>query len=305
MRTTWKHLGDLVFEGGRYAEQGLELPDLADVVRFQELLAHTCKALWRRNHPGRARLPKGFKRLTTLRLSPPKSGSFLLPLEMRAAVQPELPWAEGIVEQAAALVHESIDRLNRGDRLPDDLPTSAVPYLADLGQTLLEGEGMALALAGKTRAVFQVSTRERARALRTDRYCDRIDISGTVVLADVEGSRFQVKIGDQPSVPGEFPPEYEEDVLDALRNYSRARVRVVGRGEFDFATRRLQRILNIESMEVTGGPGPNPECVPEKPLWQLAEELAAQVPPEDWAKLPTDAAANLDKYLYGGPRRAP
>lgn len=38
------------------------------------------------------------------------------------------------------------------------------------------------------------------------------------------------------------------------------------------------------------------------PLWQIAEELAAAVPASEWEGVPTNAAMNLDHYLYGAPK---
>jgi len=40
-----------------------------------------------------------------------------------------------------------------------------------------------------------------------------------------------------------------------------------------------------------------------RPLWEIAQELASQIPPEEWEKVPTDASINLDHYLYGDHRR--
>jgi hypothetical protein len=35
------------------------------------------------------------------------------------------------------------------------------------------------------------------------------------------------------------------------------------------------------------------------PLWQSIVDLGASVPAEEWDRVPTDLAANLDHYLYG------
>ena len=40
------------------------------------------------------------------------------------------------------------------------------------------------------------------------------------------------------------------------------------------------------------------------PLWQIAGELAAAVPASEWDSVPTDAAKNLDHYLYGAPKES-
>jgi hypothetical protein len=41
-----------------------------------------------------------------------------------------------------------------------------------------------------------------------------------------------------------------------------------------------------------------------KSVWELAAEISASVPLEDWDRMPTDASMNLDHYLYGSPKCA-
>jgi len=36
-----------------------------------------------------------------------------------------------------------------------------------------------------------------------------------------------------------------------------------------------------------------------KPFWQKIQEIGAQVPREEWEKLPTDFARNFETYMYG------
>ena len=49
--------------------------------------------------------------------------------------------------------------------------------------------------------------------------------------------------------------------------------------------------------------------VPEKsqasdtrPIWERVADISAQVPPEEWEKLPKDLSKNIDHYLYGSPK---
>ena len=46
---------------------------------------------------------------------------------------------------------------------------------------------------------------------------------------------------------------------------------------------------------------PPPENV--RPIWEIITELSAQVPMEEWEKLPSDGAEQHDHYLYGSPKR--
>ena len=40
-----------------------------------------------------------------------------------------------------------------------------------------------------------------------------------------------------------------------------------------------------------------------RPIWEIIADLSAEVPMEEWAKLPTDGAEQHDHYLYGSPKR--
>jgi len=40
-----------------------------------------------------------------------------------------------------------------------------------------------------------------------------------------------------------------------------------------------------------------------RPIWEIAEELSATIPDEEWAKIPPDLSKNLDHYLYGAPKK--
>jgi hypothetical protein len=40
-----------------------------------------------------------------------------------------------------------------------------------------------------------------------------------------------------------------------------------------------------------------------KPIWEEIEEIMAQLPPDELARLPVDGAENHDHYIYGTARR--
>jgi hypothetical protein len=40
-----------------------------------------------------------------------------------------------------------------------------------------------------------------------------------------------------------------------------------------------------------------------RPLWEIVDEISAQVPLEEWQKLPADGAEQHDHYLYGSPKK--
>jgi antitoxin component of MazEF toxin-antitoxin module len=42
---------------------------------------------------------------------------------------------------------------------------------------------------------------------------------------------------------------------------------------------------------------------PRLPIWERIAARAAEIPPEELDKVPTDGAAQIDHYLYGHPKR--
>lgn len=40
----------------------------------------------------------------------------------------------------------------------------------------------------------------------------------------------------------------------------------------------------------------------QRPIWERVTEISAQVPAEEWSKLPKDLSKNVDHYLYGSPQ---
>ena len=69
------------------------------------------------------------------------------------------------------------------------------------------------------------------------------------------------------------------------------------------ATLLLER-LELEQAQAIPAAGPADATAPRrKPLWERAAELRKSIPEEEWAKLPSDGAEQLDHYIYGSPKR--
>ena len=64
----------------------------------------------------------------------------------------------------------------------------------------------------------------------------------------------------------------------------------------EFAGRRL-RVIVLPAEEHKDTPN-DTRSIEEK-----IEEIMADVPEEEWAKLPPDLSDNLDHYIYGTPKR--
>ena len=82
--------------------------------------------------------------------------------------------------------------------------------------------------------------------------------------------------------------------IDALRDHASCRIFVVGQGEFSERDGSLRRILRVDNLERRAATQDEEYDDSAPPLWQSVIDLGASLPPEDWERLPTDLAANLD-----------
>ena len=76
-------------------------------------------------------------------------------------------------------------------------------------------------------------------------------------------------------------------------------VRALPPNKQEEALRLLDTLAGKESSEHNG------KGLDHKPIWELVEEINADLPADTWENVPTDASINLDHYLYGAPKKQP
>ncbi len=50
---------------------------------------------------------------------------------------------------------------------------------------------------------------------------------------------------------------------------------------------------------------PNGTGADRRPIWDVVDEINAELPADTWDSVPTDGSINLDHYLYGAPKQQP
>lgn len=80
---------------------------------------------------------------------------------------------------------------------------------------------------------------------------------------------------------------------------------VVSSGQFASADEMVERLVREYAQSHRQQPSAS-EAKPgpaRKLIWEVAAELRESIPAEEWDKLPTDGARQLDHYIYGSPKR--
>lgn len=292
------------FKGGRFDDHGIDIDVLPELIAYKVILIETAKELWRKKNPGRQRLPKNFEDSLSLKFYKILPSSAAVPLMREIEVDEDFLFSPlpDELDDAAILVADSVDSVSHSKPLPQDFPKNVIPLFSEYGKTLRPGERIEIKPAKKDlRASYSPKERDALIQLLETGYEDYVELVGEIRAADVDGGNFAIRLIDETKIPGKFSQDQETIITDALKEHTSRRLLVKGRGEF-LPDGKLKRIISVTSLSVQTLEGlPFDETV--RPIWEIVEEISSSVPKEEWEKLPTDLAKNLDHYLYGAPKQ--
>ena len=297
MTVRYEDLAVLRFDGGRFANRALDVDSTQELIAYQKLISECAKELWRRRHPGRVRLPRGYEDGFALVFAEIRQGSVEIPLRRRIdAADDEFPFSqEDEFPQAARLIDDAISAVGMGGTLPSNLPRAVIPLFRDFGKTLAPNESLYIRAAGRgVEAAYTAPVRERLTNWEELTYEDVVDLTGEVSMANVRGGQFTLLLEDGESPSGRFTPEQEAEVLEALRHHREARLRIEGVGEFHLQDRSLKRLVHVDTIEIVpvGRPAYDKSA---RPIWETVLEIADQAPPGAWDKVPSDLSERVDE----------
>ncbi len=303
MTGKWKEVVKLTFKGERFRDHALDLQALGELSQFQKMVAETAKTLWRVANPNRERLPSHFEERVRLCLRRIEDGSATAPLEVFIEENDQKTfWEPEPVEikEAVKLAHEVFEAIAADAQLPERFPRALLSEYAKWGQSIADDEAVELHVPDKKPASLTLVHKKRLEKYVETPHEDHVEISGEVFEADVKKGRFQLWSGEDTAVTVVFTSEQEYQVTTALKEHKTARMYVKGSGEYS-PQGKLLRVLQVDELRLTTS-----ETHYDKsacPIEDLLEELAREIPQEEWDKLPSDLNDNLDHYLYGVPKR--
>lgn len=303
MAGKWKEVVRLSFKGERFRDHALDLQALSELSQFQRIVAETAKTLWRTANPDRERLPHHFEERVRLCLRKIEDGSVTAPLEVFIEEPEQMTLLEPEpveINEAVELARDVFEAIATNSEFPERFPRSLLPEYAKWGQTLAEDESVEMRIAEKKPVYLTLVTRQKFERMLEAPHESHVEISGEVFETDVKKGRFQLLAGEDNSVTVAFDSEQESQVTTALKDHKTIRMSVRGSGEYS-PQGRLLRILKVDELKLTSDEKTFDHSA--RPIEDLLAELAAEIPEEEWKKLPDDLNYNLDHYLYGAPKR--
>ena len=299
-----QELTTLTFVGPSFEDHGLELDMLPELVQYKKILLETAEHLWRLKNPERTRLPRGFKNNLQIKFYEILDGSAAVPLMREIEYDDnQLPFEYcDELNEAVDVVEEGMTAAAEDRILPDNFPKNVIPLFGDLGKSMGPEDHIEVKSPKRENpASFSASVKARLLDQEEKTYEDRIEMSGEVRAADLDGFNFTIRLDDESKIPGKFEREHEPHVIEALKDHSTCRLNIVGMAEFLHRDGSIKRIIRVDRMDV------RPVVEKEydesaRPIWEIVTEMGAEIPEEEWEKVPSDLSKNLDHYLYGTPR---
>lgn len=199
----------LRFSGGHFDERIIDANTASrELATVQELITELSQTLWKRNQREPApRLPKDFKRCTTIYIERIVDGSVSLPLYLHLdpSCLSDLE-TDKWVRESIELMCESLRAVLDGRQLPPDFPASQLGTLAKVGSSLPEHTEISIGTGGD--GMIPVTAEMRSRLLQINQSAREYEdeITGSVdsvdartckaAVAQVGGGRITIPIDD-------------------------------------------------------------------------------------------------------------
>jgi len=236
------------FVGARFEEHTLPVEVARDLAAYETLVVELAKHLYRRDHEGRQRVPKGFDADFHLHIERLDDGSAK---PMLSVVTSAMLFAGtmtgGYFETSRDLISECIAA--EDGQLPEAFPRELLGHFNQIGRSLHPDERMELPRAGNAPAAALTPDRRKRLVLAADTVYEReIELNGTIAEADWEKSTFRLRLSDGSSMIVAMSKMFHE----SARKYGgreRHQTVVKGIGEFD-SWEKLQRVKSVDSIEV-------------------------------------------------------
>lgn len=297
MASQHRPLVNHTFHGGRFADHGVDIDVLPDLIRYKDIIVAVAKELWRHGHPDRKRLPQYIDDAFAIRFYGIECNCATIPLE-RPVTDPQGQFFVGDeLDDAVRLVNSAIRAAANDGVLPEKFPKAVLKEFADYGKTLREDEWIEHRIANAPGVRYDRTIGSKLSSYADGTYTSHVDVIGSVTMARVSKPRMGIETNDGREIEAVFRPEDEKLIVSALLDHTTAKLHVIGKGQYS-VDGELLRITETESVQLLVA-GEIPFDTNARPIWEEFEAILSAVPPEELAKLPTDGAARHDHYIYG------
>jgi hypothetical protein len=240
--------------GGRFEESnGMPVETLPELSAYRDLLLGVAKALFKREHPQRQRVPRGFADRLRLRLRVVEDGSTMPVLE-RPAPSSQLVAADDDFTRARDVIEDAVTAVAQDDDLPPTFPPEALILFNRFGQTLRYDEAIELRRAdAQTGPAYTPDVRRKLILKQRRTIQAEIDDLAWVTEVDADRMSCSIRLRNMAttiSAPlDEITFASARDVLEPRGEGPAVRIRGIGVQDIDGNLLRLDDIHEITVFE--------------------------------------------------------
>jgi hypothetical protein len=232
--------------GERFEGHSIPLEVLKDWTAFEDLIVETAKWLYKKQNPGRGRVPRGFTRDFALSLTAVEEGSAIPVLQMDSVEDLAGAVHSDYFEKARDTVIQAIKAAANDESFDELLPPNFAQYFDRFGRSLRDGEAFEFeSAANEYDIVYTHSVRKRIVLSRERDYRTEESIRGVLSQVDAKAKTFQLEVLSGEKVSASYLPEIFDAVVESLRAYDQGG-RVIANGVS--VRDREDRLIRIEGV---------------------------------------------------------
>ena len=236
--------------GPRFEEGTIPLDILKDLSVLGEMVTEVAKWSFLKDHPDRARSPRGFTDGIEFKLVGLKKGSAVPMINLTSTVEsPRFLDVWKYLEKARDAIVNAIAAAEQELLVEEHLPEKCLIYFDRIGRSLREGEAIEFPTPSQTTpARLTKETRRRLilRSSRIQELTEEVGLRGSIPAVDQDRMTFQLQLANGHRIAGPVPVQHLDAIIEAFNGYRDAsRVLIRGIGKYD----RQECLVGLESIE--------------------------------------------------------
>ena len=241
----------LHMDGGRFKRRTMPVDALPELTAYSQLVVEVAKAIFRKTHPQRQRVPRGFAESLALQLTQFEEGS-VVPVLERRPVSDQVALLDNEFERARTAINGAVEATSI-QALPPDFPQDLLPLFNRLGRSLRDDEYFLIQPPVGEEVRYDRSVRRRLVQMGGRRYTAPATVVGKVSALDSGTRTFSLRsAADDITVDGQYEPG-SWDVLHTAHSdpwQDGNLVRVSGEAEFNEVDHPVRFLEEIDAVAV-------------------------------------------------------
>lgn len=236
--------------GKRFEDHTIPLELFKDFSALEDLVIELAKYSYKQENQSRQRLPRGFTKNISLKLSSVGEGSAVPKIELDIQNQDNVDNYKKYFDNSKEMILKGISVANNVDgKISQYIPEEYLSYFDKIGRSLRDDEALELnPKAIKNKAVINKTTRKKLllSSSKLEEITEEIVIRGKVYEANQKEKTFTLQSSDELSLKAPMDSQHKETIIEAFNNYDKGiKVLIQCLGCFN----RNDKLIRIETVE--------------------------------------------------------